>query len=72
MIYKFIAEKLRLRLNSPFIAVGSAIPAEKVLATEFGVARMTLRKVIDVLVSEGLLERTAWQRNLRVSKGYQS
>ncbi|MDJ0088366.1 GntR family transcriptional regulator [Pantoea allii] len=57
MIYKFIADKLRLRLNSPYVAVGSAIPAEKVLATEFGVARMTLRKAIDLLVSEGLLER---------------
>jgi len=57
VIYKFIADKLRLRLNSPFVAVGSAIPAEKVLATEFGVARMTLRKAIDLLVREGLLER---------------
>ncbi|MBB1202331.1 GntR family transcriptional regulator [Enterobacteriaceae bacterium 89] len=57
MIYKSIADKLRLRLNSSDYSVGSPLPAEKVLAQEFGVARMTIRKATDLLVAWGLVER---------------
>ncbi len=54
MIYKSIADRLRLRLNSADFAIGSPLPREK-LAEEFGVARMTIRKAIDLLVDWGLL-----------------
>lgn len=57
MIYKSIAEKLRLRLNSSDYNVGSPLPGEKALAVEFGAARMTIRKAIDLLVSWGLVVR---------------
>ena len=57
MIYKSIADKLRLRLNSSDYSVGSPLPAEKTLAQEFGVARMTIRKATDLLVAWGLVER---------------
>ena len=57
MIYKSIAEKLRLRLNSSDYPVGSPLPGEKTLAKEFGVARMTVRKATDLLVSWGMVER---------------
>ncbi|WP_039054868.1 GntR family transcriptional regulator [Enterobacter sp. Bisph1] len=57
MIYKSIAERLRLRLNSSDYNIGSPLPGEKTLAQEFGVARMTLRKAIDLLVSWGLVVR---------------
>ena len=40
MIYKSIADRLRLRLNSADFAIGSPLPGEKKLAEEFGVARM--------------------------------
>lgn len=36
---------------------GSAAPSERELVARFGVARMTVRQALDVLVSEGLLER---------------
>src|SRR5690606_7018533 len=36
---------------------GSRIPSERDLATSWGVARMTLRRAVDVLVTEGILER---------------
>jgi len=57
MIYKSIAERLRLRLNSSDYNVRSPLPGEKVLAQEFGVARMTIRKAIDLLVGWGLVVR---------------
>ncbi|EOV8482546.1 GntR family transcriptional regulator [Klebsiella aerogenes] len=57
MIYKSIADKLRLRLNSSDFNIGSPLPGEKKLAQEFGVARMTIRKAIDLLVESGLVVR---------------
>ncbi|MEB4677056.1 GntR family transcriptional regulator [Enterobacteriaceae bacterium G50] len=57
MIYKSIADKLRLRLNSSDYSVGSPLPAEKILAKEFGVARMTIRKAVDMLIAWGLVVR---------------
>lgn len=57
MIYKSIADRLRLRLNSSDFNIGSPLPGEKALAKEFGVARMTIRKALDLLVSWGLVER---------------
>ncbi|QEP92744.1 GntR family transcriptional regulator [Klebsiella pneumoniae] len=57
MIYKSIADRLRLRLNSADFAIGSPLPERKKLAEEFGVARMTIRKAIDLLVDWGLVVR---------------
>jgi GntR family glv operon transcriptional regulator len=57
MIYKSIAERLRLRLNSSDYNIGSPLPGEKILAQEFGVARMTIRKAIDLLLGWGLVVR---------------
>jgi GntR family glv operon transcriptional regulator len=57
VIYKSIADRLRLRLNSSDYNVGSPLPGEKALAQEFGVARMTIRKAIDLLVGWGLVVR---------------
>ena len=57
MIYKSIADRLRLRLNSSDYNIGSMLPGEKALAQEFGVARMTIRKALSLLVSWGLVER---------------
>ncbi|MDU2937860.1 GntR family transcriptional regulator [Superficieibacter sp. BNK-5] len=57
MIYKSIADKLRLRLNSENYNVGSPLPGEKKLAEEYGVSRMTIRKAIDLLIHWGLVAR---------------
>ena len=38
-------------------SVGSPLPGERVLAADWGVARMTLRRAVDDLVADGLLER---------------
>jgi GntR family transcriptional regulator len=39
------------------LPVGTALPAERVLAEQLGVARMTLRRVLDTLEREGLVVR---------------
>jgi DNA-binding GntR family transcriptional regulator len=66
VIYKSIADRLRLRLNSSDYNVGSPLPGEKALALEFGVARMTIRKALDLLVSWGWLSAdTAAERLCR-------
>lgn len=57
VIYKSIADRLRIRLNSANYHIGSPIPAEIRLAEEFGVSRMTIRKAIDLLVGWGLVVR---------------
>ena len=57
MIYKTLAERLRIRINSADFGIGDALPSEKKLATEFGVSRMTLRKAVDLLIEWGLVRR---------------
>lgn len=57
MIYKSIADRLRVRLNSADYTIGSPLPGEKKLADEFGVSRMTIRKAVDLLVGWGLVQR---------------
>ncbi|KFK93817.1 MULTISPECIES: GntR family transcriptional regulator [unclassified Serratia (in: enterobacteria)] len=57
MIYKSIADQLRIRLNSADYNIGSPLPSEKRLAEEFSVSRMTLRKAIDLLIEWGLVIR---------------
>ena len=67
MIYKSIADRLRLRLNSADFAIGSPLPGEKKLAEEFGVARMTIRKAIDLLwTGDWLCVATARELTWRV------
>ncbi|CAK9886629.1 MAG: Mannosyl-D-glycerate transport/metabolism system repressor MngR [Candidatus Erwinia impunctatus] len=57
MIYKSIADRLRLHLNSTDYAIGCRLPSEKKLASEFAVSRMTLRRAIELLIGWGLVER---------------
>jgi len=57
VIYKSIADRLRIQLNSADYNIGSPLPAEIRLAEEFGVSRMTIRKAIDLLVNCGLVVR---------------
>ncbi|MCV9877400.1 GntR family transcriptional regulator [Brenneria izbisi] len=57
MIYKSIAEQIRSRINSNELRIGEALPSEKSLAAEFSVSRMTIRRAIEQLIKEGLLQR---------------
>ena len=39
------------------LAVGDAVPSERVLTEKFGVSRMTVRQALDALVADGVLQR---------------
>ncbi|PWI33750.1 GntR family transcriptional regulator [Vibrio albus] len=57
MIYLSIANQLRSRINSDEFQLNQALPSENQLAKEYGVARMTIRKAMDTLIQEGMLDR---------------
>lgn len=55
--YAEVAELLREEVHRGAWAPGAAIPAEAELAKTFGVALGTMRKALDVLVEQGIVER---------------
>lgn len=55
-------EAVRLRIRSGHFRRGAALPAETVLATEFGISRGTIRRAIDLLISTGELSRRPHSR----------
>jgi GntR family transcriptional regulator len=57
-VLKYVRVRDYLRsLVTHGLAVGEAIPSERLLCERFGVSRMTVRQAVDALVVEGLLER---------------
>lgn len=56
-LYLQLQRVLRDAIGADVINVGDAIPTERDLAIEFDISRITVRKAIDGLVSEGLLAR---------------
>lgn len=55
--YEKIRMELTRRINSQTWPVGTSIPHEDELATEFGVARGTIRQALSSLVEAGFLEK---------------
>jgi GntR family transcriptional regulator len=49
--------KARLRELVASTEVGKSLPSERDLSAQWGVARMTIRRAVDALVAEGLVER---------------
>lgn len=58
-------------VNSFEYEVGDPLPSEKILAIRFNVSRMTLRKALDCLVSDGLICRKHGQGNFIIAKSIQ-
>lgn len=56
-VYIKIHNQLKKDIENKKYAVGARIPAERKLALEFNVSRMTLRQAIKTLEDEGILER---------------
>ena len=56
-LYQQLQRALREAMDRNILGVDDALPPERDLASEFGVSRITVRKAIDGLVSEGLLVR---------------
>ena len=56
-LYQQLQRALRHAIETRLLGPDDALPPERDLATDFGVSRITVRKAIDGLVSEGLLVR---------------
>lgn len=56
-LYKQLQRALRVAIERRVLGPEDALPPERDLAADFKVSRITVRKAIDVLVSEGLLIR---------------
>ena len=56
-LYQQLQRTLRQAIETRVLGPDDALPPERDLATDFNVSRITVRKAIDGLVSEGLLVR---------------
>ena len=56
-LYQRLARALRDAIERGLVKPEEALPAERDLATDFGISRITVRKALDALVGEGLLVR---------------
>ncbi len=56
-LYQQLQRALRDAIGTSVLAPDDALPAERDLAEEFAVSRITVRKALDGLVTEGLLTR---------------
>ena len=56
-----LTEDLRRRLDAGEWHPGDLMPTERALATEYGVARNTIRKILTRMVEDGLIERRVGQ-----------
>lgn len=56
-LYARLQGALRRAIEASVLAPQDALPAERELANDFAVSRITVRKALDGLVAEGLLQR---------------
>src|ERR1700761_1461885 len=56
-LYQQLQRALRQAIETRILSPDDALPPERDLATDFAVSRITVRKAIDGLVSEGMLVR---------------
>ena len=56
-LYRRLQDALRKAIESSILGPQDALPPERDLATDFSVSRITVRKALDGLVAEGLLQR---------------
>ena len=78
-MYLQLRELIRSKIEEEEYAPGTAIPSETILASTYGVNRLTVRNAVDELVREGLLKRvqgkgvyvtTVYERDLEVLGGF--
>jgi len=54
--YRAIADELRRRVESGDLAAGALLPSESDLSGAYGVSRVTVRKALELLRDEGLID----------------
>jgi len=56
-LYQQLDRKIRFAIVQNKLAPGEPLPAEREMAEQFAISRITVRKALDALVGEGLLNR---------------
>ncbi|MDH6231698.1 GntR family transcriptional regulator [Mesorhizobium soli] len=56
-LYRRLEDAIKQAVASSHVKRGAVIPSERVLSEALGISRVTVRKAIDGLVSDGLLDR---------------
>jgi GntR family transcriptional regulator len=56
-LYHQLEEDLRARIHAGEFAPGALLPTEEQVCTEYGVSRITVRRALDALISQGLIVR---------------
>jgi GntR family transcriptional regulator len=72
-LYQQLQRALRKAIDTHLLGPDDALPAERELATDFAVSRITVRTALDGLVTEGLLVRRQGSGNFvsaRVEKNF--
>jgi GntR family transcriptional regulator len=72
-LYQQLQRALRVAIDQHILSPDDALPAERDLAADFEVSRITVRKALDGLVGEGLLVRRQGSGNFvsaRVEKNF--
>jgi GntR family transcriptional regulator len=72
-LYKKLQRAIRKAIEKRILSPDDALPAERDLAADFNVSRITVRKALDGLVSDGLLVRRQGSGNFisaRVEKNF--
>ena len=67
-LYQQLQRAIREAIHSQVLAPDDALPAERQIAAELSVSRITVRKAIDGLVEEGLLVRRQGSGNFVCSR----
>ena len=72
-LYQQLQRALRLAIDKRLLGPDEALPAERQLASELSISRITVRKAIDGLVTEGLLVKRPGSGNFintRIEKNF--
>lgn len=56
-LYLWLAAQLAERIKSGTLAPGDALPAERKIADRYGVSRVTVRRAMEELVTDGLIDQ---------------
>jgi len=71
-VYMRISETIRKKINNGMIKDGERLPPEPELAEEYEVSRMTLRRALDILETEGFLTRRKGRGTFAVRKHHRT
>ena len=70
-VYMQIAQKLKNDIEQGALSQGAKVPNETALGKRFLASRITVRKAVDILVQDGLLERKQGKGTYVVNSGVQ-